>query len=174
MKSALCFAAALLAFAPSCSPSESVSDRGILCAEVPGRWSYECTPIQSAFEQVLKLRVDFKVCLSGSCDKPEEASCQVTRDGNSLNVTAKARWSKTGQSPCSLDCNMITAECTTEPLPDGNYEIHYAGKTIPITFPSARYLACTDRPGGSMSKPSCCDKDSDCSSGRCDEDHVCR
>jgi len=169
--SALVFLAANLGLG-SCSSSNTftVANQGTICAGT--RSTFDCTvPIDFSSGQPIKLRVDFGLCLSGSCTRFGGTSCRVTRSGSTLEVSAEGSYSDTGEETCTIDCRHLQATCETETLPDGNYEIHYAGKILPISIPSTRFRWCTS---SAEMISDCCDSDADCAPGeQCRPQHIC-
>jgi hypothetical protein len=96
-------------------------------------------------------------------------SCHVTRSGSTLEVSAEMSWTDTNEEACSTICVMPSATCETETLPDGDYEIHYAGKTLAISIPSSKFHFCA---AGNAWHPLCCDSDADCPGTTCNS-HMC-
>jgi len=168
-----CASVLLSALGVSCGDSEEhvVSNQGWLCVGKGPSQTNEACPAFS-LEQQLALHVNFGLCLSGSCSRPGQTSCRASRSGSIIEVTAEGTWSDTGEESCTLDCRALTATCQTESLPDGDYEIRYANKTLAVTIPSSRSRHCMPGRGFAF----CCDTDADCAGvGTCDTlTHTCR
>ncbi len=159
----------------SCSdgkaPEETITltDEGSACIDVEN--SEQCEPVTFITGRRLQIEVNFETCLSSSCNRPGPTSCEIARRGAILEVTATGSYVNTNADICSTDCRMLTATCETEELPDGDYEIRYAGNTLPLTIPSnTQHRACTTQWGfGSQ----CCDEDADCPGASCSEFFIC-
>src|SRR5690606_10556990 len=82
------------------------------------------------------VEVDFHQCVSSSCDTVVESSCEVTRDGDTLTVTATATIASKGGT-CTLDCGMTTASCETPALAAGSYQLVYGDMQTTLTVPAA-------------------------------------
>jgi hypothetical protein len=157
-------------FVVSCGDEEhTVSNQGSLCV---GRSASQAGGIcpQFSLEQQLSVHVDFGICMSGSCDRAGETSCRTSRSGSIIEVTAEGSWFHADTDGCTFDCRHLTATCQTDPLPDGDYVIRYAGQSLAVTIPSSRSRNCT---GGGFS--GCCDTTADCAAGStCDSSNMCK
>ncbi|HEX6276372.1 MAG TPA: hypothetical protein VFZ53_25200 [Polyangiaceae bacterium] len=168
--------AAMLAFVVSpalagCSEEfeVTVENEGALCVHPVGAEGdpFACPEVEFAAGAVLRLSVNFQKCMSSSCDRDPRTSCKATVNGNVITVTAKGSYTHE-EGECTDDCGFLVASCEVGPLPAGDYELHYAGETLALSLPSARFNVCT--PG---SFGYCCDGDSDCGQGTCAEGHHC-
>jgi len=149
----------------------TVANQGSVCATKDGGARACEDPVSLQSGQVLQLSVDLGVCLSSSCDQARSASCSAVRSGSVIEVIAEGSWTDNSANAdgCTLDCGFLGATCETEALPDGNYEIRYAGNTLPISIPSSKFRVCTS---GSAWFSNCCDTNADCGGKRCNN-HVC-
>ena len=83
-------------------------------------------------------------CLSNVCATERSSKCTVTRDGARLVVTSELTWigpEDLGR-PCPRDCTFLEAQCKTEPLPAGSYEVAVGAQVIEVTVPSHRAVRC--------------------------------
>jgi hypothetical protein len=107
-----------------------------------------CEHEPQAFAANRSVAVKFSVagCLSSSCSRDIEASCELTRDGASFAVTTTASYTDlTAQNrACTDDCGMLGATCETGPLPAGDYTFSYGTKTLALTIPSEVNAPCAD------------------------------
>ncbi len=97
--------------------------------------------------QAHDVAVDFRLCLSSSCDELVEASCTTTLEGNTLTVEASATVrSKSGPNvSCTLDCGSVTTSCETPPLAPGTYTLVYGEESVELGVPTATQT-CTLEP----------------------------
>lgn len=78
-----------------------------------------------------------------ACDTVVERSCSVTREGNTFRVRGRVVVDVDcqGNNPPPV-CMIHAAECTTEPLPAGEYTLTDGTRSLPFrvpsTLPSAR------------------------------------
>lgn len=162
---------ALLAAVSGCTNEDydgRVANRGTLCVRPADAEASPATCPLYEFEAdgTLVLGVDFGICLSSTCDENLQASCSATVEGSVVTVKAQGSYSHRGDE-CSEDCMTLNARCEVGPLPAGDYELTYAGKTLALTLPSARANVCTGSGFG------CCDGDADCAEGTCGEQNGC-
>jgi hypothetical protein len=64
-----------------------------------------------------------------------EGRCRVRRDGNTLTVTASAKWSV--ESDREYDrFYFVATVCKSEPLPAGSYQVHFADESAELVVPA--------------------------------------
>jgi hypothetical protein len=105
----------------ACSTETTFTDVGSVCVSGTPGGSHN-------------VEVDFHECLSSSCDTVVESSCAVTQDGNTLTITATAIVERKNGA-CTEDCGQLAAECETDPLPAGNYQVVYGEVQGTLTVP---------------------------------------
>ena len=100
-----------------------VTDEGVLC--------FHATEGADAFEAgaPITVGVELEDCLSSSCDVDREGFCEVEVGAGEIVVHAEFSWANTGDSMCTSDCGTIVAECTSAPLPSGDYEVRFGSVT---------------------------------------------
>ena len=77
-------------------------------------------------------------CLSNVCATERSSKCTVTREGARLVVTSELTWigpEDLGR-PCPRDCTFLEAQCKTEPLLAGSYEVVVGAQVTAVTVPS--------------------------------------
>ena len=78
-------------------------------------------------------------CLSSNCTRDRSATCSIARMGTSIVVSSEARWvdaSEEQGNACHADCVMMDADCSTEALPAGIYELGFGSTTLTLAVPS--------------------------------------
>ena len=80
-----------------------------------------------------RLEVWFDGC--EPCAAAQEESCQVTRDGNVISVTATAVYEPLGEGICTADCRTPIVPCDLPALEDGTYELRFDGGSAPFKLP---------------------------------------
>src|SRR5688572_30706651 len=93
----------------ACEPAEAKShiDVGQACVSPADDGSSgfdRCSPAELSTTGELSIVVDFGVCLSSSCDTLRRATCEVTRDGSVISVTARADVISDNSGGCTDDC----------------------------------------------------------------------
>lgn len=74
----------------------------------------------------LQARVNFRVCLSSSCDRALETSCALGVSDGKIVVTSQGASETTGESSCTDDCGGLSAECRTDgAVSAGSYELSH-------------------------------------------------
>ena len=122
-------------------------DEGTLCT-FSGEPLLPGTPAAGSdlltFEEGSQLHVTVSLddCLSNSCDVNRKASCQVTRDGNTLRVTSELSYEAFHEDMCTLDCGRLVARCESAPLSAGHYEIAFGDDQYGLSVPSTVSAAC--------------------------------
>lgn len=90
-------------------------------------------------DEELEVRVNFNACLSGSCDSVEDSGCEIAVDADTVTVTSfleiKTEY-EAGQG-CTADCGVVSTECSTDALEDGEYTVVHGDHTMTLTIPSA-------------------------------------
>lgn len=158
----------------ACNPEQAKShiDVGQACvsaAEDDSPVFRGCGPAELRATGELSIVVDFGLCLSSSCDKLHRATCEATRDGSVITVTARADVISDDSGGCTDDCGMASARCDLGDLPDGSYELRYGEESVRFEVPSNTSVRCA----GSSFGRRCCDDASDCGGAACD-DNFCR
>lgn len=99
-----------------------------------------------AADQPIYVHVHRPGCLSGSCSRDIIATCAIQRDGNTLRIASHFSASEPVAAECTADCRIPTADCISEPLPAGQYELVLGRLTVPLSIPTTvSDLACMFR-----------------------------
>lgn len=164
----------LLAGFGACEPAEAKShiDVGQACvspADDASSFFRGCEPAELSATGELSIVVDFGLCLSSSCDTLRRATCETTRDGSVITVTARADVVSDNSGGCTDDCGSANARCDLGALPDGTYELHYGDASVLFEVPSTTSARCAGTSFGRR----CCDDADDCGGSAC-ADNVCR
>jgi hypothetical protein len=77
----------------------------------------------------------FADCLSGSCSRDRQGTCEMTRDGDTITITSAFSWEEKDHGSCTLDCVSPHATCRLELPPDGTYTVVHGEETSQITVP---------------------------------------
>lgn len=157
-----------------CDPEEAKShiDVGKACvspADDGGSVFEGCSAAELSTTGELSIAVDFGLCLSSSCDTLRRATCEATRDGSVITVTARADVVSDTSGGCTDDCGSANARCDLGVLPEGTYELRYGEESVQLEVPSTTSARCAGATFGRR----CCDDASDCGGGAC-EDNFCR
>ncbi len=113
-------------------------DIGALCPTPTNHTGpYDATMVFEAGETIT-FTVAYEECLSSSCDINREMSCEVVTDGTQIMVHSQGSYTeRDGHVSCTEDCGLLETECTSEPLPAGDYIIVHGEDHIPLTIPSS-------------------------------------
>ena len=133
-----------LATAVGCAPTRTTS------YDAPGSACLVGDPEDIAFGDttgLTSLEVDepatvvvvISECSSGSTDWLEK-TCSAELSGSTLAIAAFAK-SRTPNA-VTADCQFITVECTTPPLPAGELTLTYGGTSATLDVPSDGPMAC--------------------------------
>jgi hypothetical protein len=87
-----------------------------------------------AGESAFEIEVTLEDCAS-SCIEGLLSSCEVTRDGAVLDVTARADYTVPA-GPCDGACLAVTARCETRHLDPDAYVLRYAGGVAALVVPA--------------------------------------
>ena len=138
---------AFLLLATSCSTDERRKNQGAVCVLSDEGQQWDQPQVFSAGAP-LRLKYILDDCLSSSCDTDREASCDVVLEGDLIRVETRAKWTaQTGIAACTSDCGLLTASCTTPPLPEGTYTVRSGDQETVVTVPSQSERApCTRQP----------------------------
>lgn len=108
----------------------SYIDEGTVCLEVSGA--------------DVTVTVTAPDCLSSSCSRNLEGTCEATVDGTTITVTSEITWEQAVESPrlgCTDDCGAPIATCTIPGgLPDGDYTVEIGGTQQEVTLPDAECM----------------------------------
>jgi hypothetical protein len=83
-------------------------------------------------------------CLSNVCATERTSKCTVKRDGDRLVVASELSWvgpEELGR-PCPQDCTFLEAQCKTEPLPAGDYQVVVGEQVTAVKLPSHLAVRC--------------------------------
>lgn len=124
--------------APACG--ETFEDIGAAVV-VPEGASFDANEVDFVSDQPIVARVDSGLIFA-ACDK-EEAHCEIELDGADIVLTAVFEHRRhVGRCRFKEDAQELAAACTSAPIPEGTYTVHYgtgtAGLTIPSTAPPVR------------------------------------
>jgi len=84
----------------------------------------------------LEVLVQFRTCLSSSCDTLASATCSITAEGTNLLLEDQATIKRKQAESCTSDCGLVTARCSLPDLAPGQYRILRAGDSEDITLPA--------------------------------------
>ena len=92
----------------------------------------------------LLVTVQLDRCLSASCHTERKAECQVTINGDSIEVTSRFSYThETWRNTCTLDCGQLIAECEAELIDEGIYDAFH-GETelgeVPVPYEESAEL----------------------------------
>ena len=110
-----------------------VTELNLLCIEPAGAAG------ELEADATARVRVQFNTCLSSSCDRLLDASCDVQLDNTSITVSGSALVESRfdPDTGCSSDCGLVTATCEVD-LPAGEYELTGSGVSAQtVTVPGA-------------------------------------
>lgn len=83
----------------------------------------------------LLVEVRFPTCLSSSCDRALETSCQAVVSDRVITVTSRGASEATGESSCTDDCGALVANCSLlSNLTPGDYTVKHGTDLGPITL----------------------------------------
>jgi hypothetical protein len=158
----------------ACQPEKAKShiDVGKACvspADDDSSVFHSCSPAELSTTGELSIVVDFGLCLSSSCDTLRRATCEATREGSVISVTARADVVSDNSGGCTDDCGSASARCDLGALPEGTYELRYGEASALVEVPSMTSARCA----GSTFGRRCCDDASDCGGEAC-QDNFCR
>jgi hypothetical protein len=89
----------------------------------------------------VQVQVTLATCHSGCATT--QASCKSTVDGHNILIESQGTVHiPPNVSVCLRMCRRVEAKCTLEGLPDGDYEIVYAGERAGLTVPSTQPALC--------------------------------
>lgn len=125
----------------------TLKETGALClgtaAEVDGGEGGVPAGIDLAAGQPLAISVR-STCLSNVCATERSSKCTVKREGERLVVTSELTWigpEDLGR-PCPKDCTFLEAQCKTEALPAGSYQVVLGDHVTDVTLPSHLAVRC--------------------------------
>lgn len=85
------------------------------------------------------IHVNGELCLSSSCSRNIEGSCDATLDGSTITVTSQFDWEENvgANVPCTYDCISRIVECgTVGPLPAGTYTLVHGTASEEVVVPN--------------------------------------
>lgn len=90
----------------------------------------------------LQFEVRFPTCLSSSCDRGLETSCEATLSDGVITLTSHGASESTGATECTDDCGFLQATCvlptTLEP---GDYILNHGKDSAPVTVSTTQTCA---------------------------------
>jgi hypothetical protein len=90
----------------------------------------------------LKIQVQFPTCLSSSCDRKLETSCEATLSDGVITLTSHGASESTGASECTDDCGFLTAACVLPtPLEPGNYILNHGNDSAQVAVSTTQTCA---------------------------------
>lgn len=118
-----------------------VDDEGHVCL------SAEAFPFGSALVRLdenapLTVKVVAPTCLSSTCSRDAHGSCDLVRRDQELLVTSRFVWEEKTRGSCTDDCGQLSATCSSEPLPAGNYAVRHGAEQHALVIPSRDLPAC--------------------------------
>lgn len=118
--------------APSAACTTVQVDEGELCV----------TPTAERFvggtiaaDQPLNVHVELPGCAPG-CARDIVETCSVKREGSTLRVSSSFSASAPVSALCPAACRFQIADCTSEPLPAGQYTLILGNQNVQLTVPS--------------------------------------
>lgn len=113
------------------------ADLGSACPAPEGHTGYLGDPMTFEAGDAIVITVIHDACLSSSCDVDRHMTCEVTLDGTQLLVHSEGGYiERDGYVTCTDDCGWLQAECTSPPLPAGDYVILHGDDEVQLTIPS--------------------------------------
>ena len=102
--------------------------------------------IRSTANGPIVVRAVAAACLSSSCSKVDQATCNIAVDGAHITVSSTFRVREPGGNTlCTSDCQSISAECTSQvSLPAGEFVVQYGTATGTLIVPAAKTLLFSD------------------------------
>lgn len=90
------------------------------------------------FEEFSRLAVTVSTpgCLSSTCDVDRVAFCDIEQDGNLLEVSSFLGFNEVDAPMCTLDCGVLIAQCKSEPLAAGEYQVVHGESRVALKVPS--------------------------------------
>ena len=92
--------------------------------------------MRSLADGSLLVSVAFPTCLSSSCSQALEASCSVEVDGARVVIQSRGSAEHRGRE-CTADCGTLGAECMSEELEPGQYEVVHGDTSYQVMLPAA-------------------------------------
>ncbi len=81
-------------------------------------------------------------CLS-ACIQDEQASCSVHREQDTLVVNSVHTYDPPpAHTGCIALCHALSATCSTEPLPAGQYQLQHGDHVVALSIPSSVEKPC--------------------------------
>ncbi len=123
------------------------SDEGTLCM-LSGEPLMPGTPGVGSelltFEEGSQLHVTVSLddCLSDSCDVNRTATCEVTQDGATLQVSSELSYEAFDEGKCTMDCGRLVARCQSASLTAGHYKVVFGDELYGLSVPSTLAAAC--------------------------------
>jgi len=118
--------------APSAACTTVQADEGELCV----------TPTADLFaggtiaaDQPLNIHVQLPGCAPG-CARDTVETCSVKREGSTLRVSSYFSATAPVSALCPASCRFQIANCTSEPLPAGQYTLILGSQTVQLMVPS--------------------------------------
>jgi hypothetical protein len=88
------------------------------------------------------IRVAFDAC--APCGEDLVSECTVRQDGAELDIFAESSWEVVEGADCPADCRPWFAECTSEPLAAGDYELTYGDGVESFSVPASADIVCVE------------------------------
>ncbi|RVU46902.1 hypothetical protein EA187_07140 [Lujinxingia sediminis] len=90
--------------------------------------------------QIPSLSVTLPVCLSSSCSKAPQASCQASVEGTTITLTSSASYldTSTAGGACTDDCGQLQATCAIPALEPGEYTINHGDESFTLQVDAAQ------------------------------------
>ena len=143
MKARIITLAALLTTAVGCASTYREEDPGRAClvgdAADVARVTDGAASTSLEADEAATVVVVVEECVSGSV-RWLEKTCTAELSGTTLEIAAFAK-SRTPTS-VTLDCQFVTVECATPPLPAGEYTLTYGDASETIQVPFDGPMAC--------------------------------
>jgi hypothetical protein len=79
-------------------------------------------------------------CMSSSCSRDTQATCDATVEGNRITITSDIRWEEKdgGLKGCTLDCGTAAADCNIGQLAPGTYTVVHGEEETELVVPLDR------------------------------------
>lgn len=96
--------------------------------------------VQGGGDDPVLVKVNAGLCLSGSCSRQLESSCEAVIDDDRIVVTSTFVWEEARgrRLLCTMDCQMMLAECSPGDLPPGTYTLVHGDDEISVDLPLER------------------------------------
>lgn len=109
--------------------------------------------LRSQSDGSVEVLVTFPICLSSSCSRALETSCEIELEDGKLVLRSDGAAESTGATECTADCGFLTAKCSSEALEPGDYELVHGEDSADVTLPADAIGLFDDGSPGALCEP---------------------